>query len=265
MQVATVTPVVTASTAHLAANASQMTIHGFDFDPTAANNTVTFNRSAHGTVTAATPTSLTVNFTGRPTTVGTLTAIVTTDTISSGTAVQVGTVTPVVTASTAHLAANASQMTIHGFDFDPTAANNTVAFNDGAVGTVTTASSSSLTVTFSTRPKTAGSLTAVVTTDNQSSGNPVQVATVTPVVTSSTANLAANATRITISGFGFDPTAANNTVAFNDGAIGTITAATATSLTVTFSTKPKNAGRLTVAVTTDDESSGNPVQVATVS
>jgi hypothetical protein len=107
-----------------------------------------------------------------------------------------------------------------------------------------------------------------VTTDNASvtenSGNPVQVATVTPVVTSSTASLAAGATQITISGFGFDPTAGNNEVIFNDGAIGTISAATATSLTVTFSTKPKSAGSLTVVVTTDDESSGDPVQVATV-
>ena len=74
----------------------------------------------------------------------------TTDTISSGTAVQVGTVIPFVFASTANLAANASQITIHGLDFDPTAANNTVAFNDGAVGTITAATATSLTV--SSRP-----------------------------------------------------------------------------------------------------------------
>ncbi len=109
-----------------------------------------------------------------------------------------------------------------------------------------------MTVTFSTKPTTAGSLTAIVTTDSESSGAAVQVATVTPVVTSSTANLAANASQITINGFGFNPTAANNTVAFNDGAVGTVTAATATSLTVTFSTKPKTAGSLTAVVTTDN-------------
>ena len=44
-----------------------------------------------------------------------------------------------------------------------------------------------------------------------------------PVVTSSTANLAANANTITISGFGFDATASHNTVAFNDGAVGSVT------------------------------------------
>ncbi len=57
-------------------------------------------------------------------------------------------------------------------------------------------------------------------------------------MTSQHGHLAANATTITINGFGFDPTAGNNTVTFNDGAVGTVTTATATSLTVTFSTKP---------------------------
>jgi hypothetical protein len=34
---------------------------------------------------------------------------------------------------------------------------------------------------------------------------------------------------MTINGFGFDTTAANNTVVFNNGAVGTVTAATADS------------------------------------
>ena len=66
-----------------------------------------------------------------------------------------------VTASTADLAANATQITINGVGFDATAANNTVAFNDGAAGTVITATATSLTVNLSSRPATAGSLTAV--------------------------------------------------------------------------------------------------------
>ena len=77
--------------------------------------------------------------------------------------------------------------------------------------------------------------------DGVSSGSAVQVATVTPVVTSSIASLAANATTFTINGFGFDPTAANDTVVFNDGAVGTVAAATATALTVTFTTDPTTA------------------------
>ena len=39
---------------------------------------------------------------------------------------------------------------------------------------------------------------------------------------SSTASLAANAATVTINGFGFDTTASNNTVTFNDGAVGAV-------------------------------------------
>ncbi len=268
VQVATVTPVVTASVYAVVANATTFTFKGFGFDPTAAHDTVVLSDGAVGTVATASSTAMTVKFTTDPTTEGSLTAIVTTDNESSGTPVRVGIVSPVVTASTANLPANASQITIKGFGFDSTAADNKVLFNDGAVGTVTTASPTSLTVTFTTKPETAGSLKAVVTTDNngvtENSGNPVQVRTVTPVVTSSTASLAAEATQITISGFGFDPTAANNTVVFNDGAVGTVTTAGPTSFTVTFSTRPTTAGSLTAIVTTDSDSSGAAVQVATV-
>ena len=126
-------------------------------------------------------------------------------------------------------------MTISGSGFDPTPGNNSVTFNDGASGTVTAATATSLTVTFTQNPTAAGSLTAIVTTGGKSSGTAVQVATVIPVVTSSTANLAANAATITIDGFGFNATTASkNTVTFNGAAVGTVTAATATSLTVTF-------------------------------
>src|SRR5947208_12636970 len=65
-----------------------------------------------------------------------------------------------------------------------------------------------------------------------SSGAAVQVATVVPVVTSSTANLAANATTLTINGFGFSNTAADNTASFSGGVRGMVTATTAFTLTV---------------------------------
>src|SRR5690349_8637360 len=69
-----------------------------------------------------------------------------------------------------------------------------------------------------------------------------------PTVTSGSSNLAANATSVVIAGTNFDPIVANNSVTFNDGAAGTVTAATSTSLTVTFSTKPTAAGSLTAVV-----------------
>ena len=265
VQVAAVNPIVTSSTASVAANASSMTIAGFGFDGTTpGNNSVQFNNGAVGTVTAATATQLTISLTTKPSTAGSLTAIVTTSGKSSGTAVQVASITPVVTSNTSGLAANANTLTINGFGFDPIASRNTVVLNNSAIGTVTSATTTTLTVTFTTKPATAGSITAIVTTNSLNSGTAVQAATVTPVVTSSTANLAANAATMIISGFGFDPTAGNNLVTLNNGAVGTVTAATTTSLTVTFSTRPTKAGVQTVIVTTNSQTSGSAMQVASV-
>lgn len=169
---------------------------------------------------------------------------------------------PSITASTANLAANATTVTIAGANFDPTPSANTVTFNNGAVGTVTSGSTSSLTVTFSTKPTSAGSLAATVTNGNGSSSS-TQVATVIPVVTSSTANLASDATSLTINGFGFSTTPASNTVAFSPAGVGTVTASTNTSLTVT-SVSGLTAGALNAVVTSNSQSSGAAVQVATV-
>src|SRR5262249_28504253 len=151
-----------------------------------------------------------VTYSTLPTKVGNLTAIVTTDGVSSGTAVQIGTVVSTWTQSTGSLPANAAQITISGSGFDTTG-TNTVTFNDGAVGTVVAVTPTSLTVGFTTKPTTAGPLKAVVLTDGFGAGQfPVQVATVTPVVTANTSLLRFNASQITINGFGFDTTAVNN-------------------------------------------------------
>jgi hypothetical protein len=281
VQVATISvasPTITPNTTSIPANASSLVISGSNFDTTAANNTVTFNDGAVGTVTAATTTSLSVSFTTDPTTSGSLTAVVTTDSLSSGTPVQVATVTPVVTPNTASIPANATGIVINGFGFEASEPEDVapgtvtpatvpalfVTFNDGAVGVVTASTATSLSISFTTDPTTAGSLTAVATINDQSSGTPVQVATVIPVVTPNTTSIPANSTTLVINGFGFDSTAGNNTLTFNDGAVGTVTAATATSLSVSFTTVPTGSGSLTAVVTTDTESSGTAVQVATV-
>ena len=85
-----------------------------------------------------------------------------------------------------------------------------------------------------------------------------------PTVNPSNASLAINATTLTIDGTGFDTTAGNNTVRFNLGAAGTVTSATATQLTVNLTTPPSTTGSLTAVVTTNGQSSGSDVQVATV-
>jgi hypothetical protein len=53
-----------------------------------------------------------------------------------------------------------------------------------------------------------------------------------------------------------------NAVAFNLGAVGTVSSVTSTSLDVTFSTLPLSKGKLTVVVTSFGISSGAPEQVA---
>ena len=264
VQVASVVPVVTSSAAALPITTTTLTINGAGFSATPAQNVVTFNLGAAGTVTAATTTQLTITFTTQPTSVGNLTAVVTTNGFSSGAAVQVATVIPVVTANATALPITATTITINGAGFDTTPGNNTVVFDLGAVGTVTAATTTQLTVTFSTRPTSVGNLTAVVTANGFGSGAAVQVATVIPVVTGNATNLAQNAPTILIAGVGFSTTPGNNVVTFNLGAVGTVTAATATQLTVSFTTQPTATGSLTAVDTTSGLSSGPPVQVATV-
>ena len=95
-QTLTVTPDVYPTLTSVPINGmSTVTIVGAGFDTNPANDSVTFSSGATGTVTAVTGggTSLTVTIATLPGSLGVLTAVVTTDGISSGT-VQVATVTP---------------------------------------------------------------------------------------------------------------------------------------------------------------------------
>ncbi len=260
-QVATVVPVITSSTANLLSTASTLTIIGFGFDPTPGNNTITFSPSGTGTVTASTATSLTVtSITGL--TAGALNAIVTSNGQTSASA-QVATIVPpapTVTLTTTSINANAPTLTITGNNFDTTPGNNTVALTPFGTGTVTASTATSLTVSVS--GLRAGPLSAVVTTNSVSSGAPVQVATVRPVITPSTLLIAPTAQTLTIDGFGFDPTASNNTVAFSPAGTGTVSAATATTLTIT-DISGLNLGTLNAVVTSNSQASTS-TQVANV-
>jgi uncharacterized repeat protein (TIGR03803 family) len=260
VQVASVIPVVTVSNGFISAGASTLTIDGFGFDPTAANNTVTFDLGAAGIVTSATSTQLTVLLTTPPTT-GSLHAVVTIDGISASEA-PVASVMPVVTASNGSIFVGASTLTINGFGFDPNAANDTVTLDLGAAGVVTSATSTQLTVLLTT-PPAKGSLHAVVTIDGESSAF-TQVATVLspPFITANNGYISVSASTLTIDGFGFDPNAANDTVTFDLGAAGVVTSATSTQLTVLLTTPPAT-GSLHAVVTIDGESSPS-TQVATV-
>ncbi len=177
---------------------------------------------------------------------------------------------PMVALSLANFDQNAPTILIAGTNFSTTPANNTVAFDLGATGTVTAATPTRLTVTFNTPPTTLGTLTAVVTvTGLGNSGNPVQVANVVantmPTVTLDTTRRAEADPTITIEGTNFSTTPGNNTVSFNLGATGTVIASTPTQLTVSFSTRPAALGTLNAAVSVAGVGdSGAPVEVEDV-
>jgi Fungalysin metallopeptidase (M36)/Bacterial Ig-like domain (group 3)/Fungalysin/Thermolysin Propeptide Motif len=177
---------------------------------------------------------------------------------------------PAVTSSTANLPYNAPGMVIHGTNFNPNPAFDSVTFNDGATGTVLPGGDST-TLYVSLSGLGSGligePLDAIVTANSLSSGSPVQVATIgayanAPTVTPSTTSVADSSMTITINGSNFDATPANDAVAFNLGVVGSVTAATTTQLTVTISTPPTALGSLTAVVISNGLSSGAPVQVA---
>jgi hypothetical protein len=121
-----------------------------------------------------------------------------------------------------------------------------------------------------TSPSTVGTYTVVASfagsPDYAAAVSPAVIFNISPIVNGNSANLSQLSATIVITGAGFDPTEANNTVAFSSGA-GTVTAANSTQLTVTFSVSP-NLGPLSAVVTTDGVSSGlpigTPVEVATI-
>ena len=87
-----------------------------------------------------------------------------------------------------------------------------------------------------------------------------------PSVAASAATLLINAQTFTITGTGFDASSPSlNAVVLSKGAVGQVTAATATSLTVALTRLPQSAGPLTAVVVVRKLSSGEPSQVATVS
>ena len=171
---------------------------------------------------------------------------------------------PVVTPSSASLDTASPTLVISGANFDPTATGNVVTLSSGALGSISAASSTSLTIIFST-PPSLGPLSASVTSFGLSSGTAVVVATVRvpPSVSTSSATLNSTSTTLMISGANFDPDTTGNVVTLSSGTVSSISAASATSLTVVFATQPQ-AGSLFASVTSFGLSSGAPVQVANV-
>jgi uncharacterized delta-60 repeat protein len=123
---------------------------------------------------------------------------------------------------------------------------------------------SSTTITAVTPGHAAGAVSVdVVVAGGTNSTNTLFTYLAPPTVTASAANLPQMAATLTITGTQFSTTPGNNAVVFTPVGSGTVTASTATSLTVTGLTD-LSPGDLNAVVTTSGQSSGTPVQVATV-
>ena len=172
---------------------------------------------------------------------------------------------PTVSARDVFLAQSAERIVIRGTGFDPRPGRNVVAFDGGVTGKVVLATSKTLVVQFTQKPTSAGALSATVTTNGQSSAA-VGVATVvaTPTVTVDSASLARGSKTLTIRGTGFDPANLTNKVRLSGGATGVVTAATATTLTVSLRTLPAVGTLLKAAVTSFGGTSGAAVTVARI-
>ena len=179
--------------------------------------------------------------------------------------VQAAVASPTVSSRDVFLAQSAERLAIHGTGFDPRPGRNVVAFDGGVTGKVVLATSKTLVVQFTQKPTSAGALSATVTTNGQS-GVAVGVATVvaTPTVTVDSASLARGAKTLTIRGTGFDPANLTNKVRLSGGATGVVTAATATTLTVSLRTWPAAGTLLKAAVTSFSGTSGAAATVARI-
>jgi hypothetical protein len=253
-------PTITPSTTKLPTTTTTLTINGSGFDTNAgAHHAVKLSSGTVTQVHVISATQLTVSVTG-PLSVGPLTAIVTVNGVPSA-STQIATIVavPVITASTASVSATSATLTILGIGFDPTDADNTVALSSGTA-TIVSASSTRIVVQFATTPNL-GPLSAIVTSDGQASAS-TQVATIVPGVTANTAPLPTSKTTLVINGVGFSAVPSQNVVALSSG-VGSVTSATATQLTITFTTPP-SVGPLTVSIAVGGYQSLGNVQVATV-
>jgi hypothetical protein len=287
-----VAPTVTLNTANLASNATTLTIAGTGFNTIAANNTVTLS-SGTGTVTNATATQLTITFTSLPSASGSLTAIINSFGSTSGSPVQVATIAAATPGSSFDTAIPLTAITggfgadgiisVDGeedyFTFTATATGLLQAsldqINGSSIDTFIRVYDSSRNLVASDDDSgpglnslasvsvVAGNVYFVKATAFSAGAGAYRVTIVAPTVTLNTANLASNATTLTITGTGFNTIAANNTVTLSSGT-GTVTNATATQLTITFTSLPSASGSLTAIINSFGSTSGSPVQVATI-
>ncbi len=236
----TPSPTITGFTPTSGEVGASVTINGTNFSTTPANNQVKFG-SVTATVTSATATSLTTTVPAGATTgkisvtVNEKTAISTAD-FTVNFAPSISNFTP--TSGTA-----GTSVTITGLNFSTTASQNTVRFN-GVQATVTAATATTLTVTVPVATST-GKISVQVGSSTANSATDFQII---PVIASFAPSSGIVGSNVTITGTNFSTTAASNIVKFN-GTAATVSAATASSLTVVVPVGATT-GKITVEVAT---------------
>jgi RHS repeat-associated protein len=133
---------------------------------------------------------------------------------------------------------------IYGTDFSPTSASDTVTFAGSATATVTSASPTELDVSVPSGAKT-GKIKVVTPAGSGSSETFTLTASKVPTISSVSAALATAGTAFSVTGTGFDTTAANDSLAINQGEA-TVSSATSTKLESTIPSVV-GSGQLTLA------------------
>ncbi|MBS1504043.1 MAG: IPT/TIG domain-containing protein, partial [Bacteroidetes bacterium] len=223
---------------------TEVIISGTGFDATTANDKVFFNGKA-ATVSAATSTQLTVNVPLDPGT-GNITLSVDNAPAITG---PVFTYKTLVTIASINVNSGTynTQVIITGTGFDTTRANDKVYFN-GKQAPVLAATTTQLTVTVPLNAGT-GNITLSVDGGTLVTGSQFTYNTAPPVtITSLSVNAGPFNTSVVITGTNFDTTPANDKVFFN-GKAATVSAATATQLTVLV---PLSAGTGNITISVDN-------------
>jgi Concanavalin A-like lectin/glucanases superfamily/IPT/TIG domain len=219
---------------------STVTITGTNFSTTATENTVKFNNTT-ATVTSASSTQLEVSVPAGATTgkisvtVNGFTATSTTD----FTLIQ----PPTITSFSPTSGAVGSTVIITGTNFSPTAANNSVKFNN-TTAVVTSASSTQLEVSVPANATT-GKISVMVNGLTATSINDFTLIQ-PPTITSFSPTSGTAGSTVIITGTNFNSTATNNVVKFNN-TTAAVTSASSTQLEVSV---PANAttGKISVTV-----------------
>ena len=172
----------------------------------------------------------------------------------------VGTPAPTISSFTPSIGPTGTTVTITGTNFSTPFATS-VSFN-GTPAVISGTTATTLTVTVPAGATT-GPIVVTIGCNTVTSGSNFTVGSpALPTITSFTPSSGLVATTVTITGTNFDPTPANNTVAFNS-ATAIATASTATSITTTVPTGATT-GKITVTVNGNTATSATDFTVTTL-